>query len=258
MKKNQKKTTAFIALGFLALIGTYNAVMINADSLLSAQDAKNFKRLDEALGVVVEGRTPAVNNWSKVGETVHFATKPVVAAKAITTNNKVEASDAVVSEAAIQESLDLKLVEVVNPNKWQDLREKNFNGSITTKDGIIESLNASLPDGKSVEISFSEMTGNTFEYDLDGEIYSAMMYQVDENSFMVTMTNGPLEGTRMRFSSNVNPQEQVEQAQNYLAENHNVEVGTFGQEIEAPVAAEATEATEVSQAEAASFNFNQI
>jgi len=40
-----------------------------------------------------------------------------------------------------------------------------------------------------------------FEYDINGEIYSGMMYQVDQKSYMVALTNSPLEGTRLRCSS---------------------------------------------------------
>jgi hypothetical protein len=58
-----------------------------------------------------------------------------------------------------------------------------------------------------------------------------MMYQVDQNAYMVTLTNGPLEGTRLRFSS-VNSQE-LNSAQSEMPEN-NIAVGEFGAQ-EAPV-----------------------
>jgi hypothetical protein len=257
MKKNQKNNIAFITLGLLAMVGTYNAIMINSDSLLSSHDAKNFKRLDEVYGVVVEGRVPAVTHWSKVGNTVHFEAKPV-AKSATKVVVAAENNSEPQVQAAIQDSLDLKLVEVINPVKWQqEIKAKQFNGSITAHNGVIESLTANLPEGKSIDISFSEMTGNTFEYDLDGEVYQAFMYQVDQNSFMVTLNNGPLEGTRLRFAGEANTESQMDQTNTYLAENHNVEIGTFGQEVEAIPAP--TEQSEVTQtAEVASFNFNQI
>jgi hypothetical protein len=43
---------------------------------------------------------------------------------------------------------------------------------------------------------------------------------------MVTLTNGPLEGTRLRFSAEASAVEQEQVAEN-LAQN-NVEVGSFG------------------------------
>lgn len=76
------------------------------------------------------------------------------------------------------------------------------------------------------------MSGNVFEYDLNGELYSGMMYQVDQNAYMVTLTNGPLEGTRLRFSS-VDPVVEQQDNQVKLAEN-NVEIGSFGSAQPAP------------------------
>jgi hypothetical protein len=247
MKKNQNKNIAIFAFSLLALVGTYNAVMINSESHLG--DAKNFKRLDEMFGVVTEGRSPAVSTqWSKVSKPA----TTVAAVKSTSNKAEVSVSNEVVSEAAIQDSLALKLVEVINPKKWQKgVKSADFSGTIATNNGIIESLNANLPDGMSIEISFSEMTGNTFEYDLNGEVYTGIMYQVDQSAYMITMSNGPLEGTRMRFAGEV----AGDQTQAYLAETHNVEVGAFGEEKEVSEA-EVSEEVSVQTAEAASFNFN--
>jgi hypothetical protein len=144
------------------------------------------------------------------------------------------------------------LVEVINPKKWEKgVKASDFGGSIATNNGIIESLSANLPENMNIEISFSEMTGNVFEYDLNGKVYSAMMYQVDQSSYMVTMTNGPLEGTRMRFAG------EAADTNTYLAETHNIEVGAFGEEMDA-VQPEVEAETSIQTAEAASFNFNQI
>ena len=254
MKKNQKKSITIIALGLMCLVGTYNAIMINSESHLSAKDAKHFKRLDEMLGVVKAGRSLAVTTeWHKVEK------KEVPKAAAIVAAPKAEIkaeAEVTASQATINESLNLQLVEVINPKKWQQgVKAGDFSGSLATNNGIIESLNVALPEGMNVEISFSEMTGNVFDYDLNGEVYSGMLYQVDQNSYMVSMTNGPLEGTRMRFNSEaVDNQSQVEQAQSYLAENHNVEIGNFGEEVPAPAMEVATETT-ISSVEAASFQF---
>ena len=71
---------------------------------------------------------------------------------------------------------------------------------------------------------------NVFEYDVNGEVYSGMMYQVDQNAYMVTLTNGPLEGTRLRFSAQQSAEEQ-QQIQDNLAQN-NVDIGEFGNNSE--------------------------
>lgn len=246
MKKNKTKNIAIIAFSFLAVIGTYNAVMINSESHLG--DASNFKRLDEVFGVVKTGRHLAVaNDWKKIER---VAATP--AAKIKTQETASASAPVEVSDAAIQEDLKLKLVEVINPKKWVNgITSAQFSGAIATNYGVIESLTASLPEGLNVEISFSEMTGNTFEYDLNGEVYTAMMYQVDKSQYMITMTNGPLEGTRMRFAGEEKESTQAE----YLAETHNIEVQEFGAQTEAPEVVETEQAAVAQSPETASFNF---
>lgn len=256
MKKKQTKNIAIFAFSLMAIVGTYNAVMINSESQMS--DSHNLKRLDGMFGTVVEGRTPAVTTqWTKIS-------KPIISVAAVKTETKVDTSvtQEALPQAAIQDSLALKLVEVMNPKKWsKGVQPSEFSGTIATNNGIIETLSANLPQGISIDIAFSEMTGNTFEYDLNGEIYAGMMYQVDQGSYMITMTNGPLEGTRLRFAGeSVDSETQAEQTQAYLAETNKVEVGTFGEEM-APSESEletdksAQTAEAVQTTETASFNF---
>jgi hypothetical protein len=253
MKKNQNKYIAIFTFAFMAVIGSYNALMISSDSLLSGTDSKKFKRLDEDYGVVKIGRSLAVaTDWRKVSK---IEQKMGPQGKMIeVSSTKPSQTLENTTSAAIQDSLSLKLVEVINPQKWQQgTKPSDFSGLIHTNNGIIESLNASLPEGMSIDISFSEMTGNTFEYDLNGEVYTGMMYQVDQNAYMITMTNGPLEGTRLRFAGEATDS----QTQNFLAENHNIEMGAFSEESETP-ALEMENESQIQTADAQTFNFNQI
>ncbi len=270
MKKNQKRSVVFIAASFLAMVGTYNAVMINSNSSILG-DFNGQKRLDEILGHVINGRAPAVTKqWSKINQ---IETK--VAIQSTQTVNLSPAPDnsfqpAIADEpqSAIQSELNLKLVDVTNPAKWQtELKEKQFSGSIVSNHGIIESLTATLPEGVKIDIAFSELTGNTFEYDYNGEVYQGLMYQVDQGSFMVTLNDGPLEGTRLRFAGeSVDSETEKVQTDTYLAETHNVEVGNFGTEAQDAPANENQEMVEAQvqeesaqtfTAETSSFNFDQ-
>ena len=222
---------AFTFATLFVVTGTYNAVVINSESHLSGSDVKFVKRLDEIYGVTVQGREVAASvNWQKLAPAKVIAQKPK---QIIQTVSKVAAApetSAPVEEipaAAVQEELTLSLVEVINPKKWKNgLPNGQFAGSLMANNGVIEELSVALPNGEGVAVSFSEMTGNVFEYDLNGDLYSGMMYQVDQHAYMVTLTNGPLEGTRLRFSSQ-NPAEEQQQVQNALAES-NIEVGNFG------------------------------
>lgn len=231
--QNKNKFMGFLAFGLFVLTGTYNAVVINSESHLSGNDVRFVKRLDELYGVTVPGRVvAAAKSWQKLTPTqiaqfneakIQQNIKTTAAAPAIDTST----SDSAPQSAAVQEELSLSLVEVINPKKWQaGLPNTQFNGNLATNNGVIESLSVALPNGEGLDVSFSEMTGNVFEYDVDGEVYSGMMYQVDQHAYMVTLTNGPLEGTRLRFASE-QPAVEQQEVQDNLA-NNGVEVGNFG------------------------------
>lgn len=219
---NTKKITTILALSLFMGIGAYNAFVINSDSLLG--NVSFVKRLDESFGIVTPGRQVAGSkSWKKLS--------PVqieIAAQAVKPSPVVAETT-----GALQEELNLNLTEVLNPKKYaQGLSASEFSGSLQTNHGVIESLTVSLPNGEGVSVSFSEMAGNVFEYDFDGNVYSGMLYQVDSEAYMVTLTNGPLEGTRMRFS----PEAQVEQTQPDMPSAElaaiGVQTATFGSEQE--------------------------
>ena len=243
-KHNPKKVLAILSFGFLMATGTYNAIVINSESSISGSDVRFVKRLDEVYGVVESKRVVAASlQWQKL--TVKQAAQVRQQELANTVVPQIDGLDngqpATVTQAAVQEDLNLSLTEVVNPKKWQQgLTSSQFNGALSTNNGVIETLTVSLPNGEGLSVSFSEMTGNVFEYDFEGELYSGMMYQVDQNSYMVTLTNGPLEGTRLKFSgeASLEEQQQQEESQRNLAEASEAEAGYHKEE---PVVAETQE-----------------
>jgi hypothetical protein len=239
-------------------VGTYNAVVINSESHLSNADVKFVKRLDEIYGVTVPGRqVAATTTWKKIEKQESISAVPQYVASSTSSEVIPTAADAI-SDAVVKEELNLSLVEVINSKKWQNgLPSSQFSGGLSTNNGVIESLSVSLPNGEGVSVSFSEMTGNVFEYDLNGELYSGMMYQVDQHAYMVTLTNGPLEGTRLRFSAEA-PAAEQEQVAETLAQN-NVEVGNFGTDAVATNPEELLQNDQQMQEEAAqaqAFNFD--
>lgn len=253
MKISQKqlKSLFFISLTAVMAVGTYNALIINSHSDMSGISSN--KRLDEMFGDVKVGRAIAVEaKWQKLSVVKAATVQAVIPSNTITT---VASSDVTPSnEAFIQESLELNLTEVVNPNRYKKpLSAKDFSGSVVANNGIIESLNVSIPGVEGISVAFGELSGNVFEYEHAGQVYSGLMYQVDAGSYMVTLTNGPLEGTRMRFNSQIPKEDAVEQNQQFLAETHNVEPGNFGsEEQEQPVADFAPNNSEFQNA---GFNF---
>jgi hypothetical protein len=225
--KHQKKITIGLSFCFMVAIGTYNAVVINSASELSGVKSKFVKRLDEVYGVTTAARAVATETrWLKI-EKKSINQKVIIP----TVLTKVENEQLEIPTAAVQEDLNLRLVEVANPQKYQQpLSAADFSGELLSNNGVIESLSATLPNGEGLRVSFTEMTGNVFEYEMNGQSFSGMMYQVDQNAYMVTLTNGPLEGTRLKFQGPKSVEEQYERGQ-YLAEAHQVEIGSFGEEL---------------------------
>lgn len=239
-----------MAFGFLVMTGTYNAIVINSESTISGVDMKFAKRLDEVYGSITSKReVAAAMNWQKLS----VKQAAVVRAKSIPQyrqNNSAESYDsapAVASNAAVKEDLSLSLTAVINPKKWQQgLTSSQFSGNLSTNEGVIESLSVSLPNGEGLSVSFSEMAGNVFEYDFNGELYSGMMYQDGKNSYVVSLTNGPLEGTRLTFTGedSLEDQSKAEDEQRSLAENQEADAGA---QVEQVADATPTEVPEVQQ-----------
>ncbi len=258
--KFKRQTAALMAFAFVAT-GLYNSVMVNSDAFMDSQSVRFVKRLDEINGVVTSGRRLANaggGEWVKLRSAPRASKAlPRIAGDSVSTQasaNEQMVTESLSAHAAIKEDLNLELKEVFNAKKYaQTLSAEQFSGSLTAQDGVIESLSVSLPNNESVSVVFSEMTGNVFEYEVDGQVLSGMMYQMDKNSYIVTLTNGPFEGTRLKFTAKEAVEENFGNNSEEVAENNsnypqqeNVEtyaavqnddgtqtdVGTFGMQAE--------------------------
>ncbi|MFL5784567.1 MAG: hypothetical protein ACJ76H_08170 [Bacteriovoracaceae bacterium] len=246
MKKHLKKIMG-LGIGVFLTIGCLNAFLISGHSELTG-DITYVKGLDEMFGLTRPGRVLATNSrWQKIEEFKDVSSPVKDSGEAVTSPE--------MPAPAIAEQLSLDLVEVVNPKIWnKGIQNTQFQGELATSNGTIESLTVNLPGREEISISFAEMNGNVFQYDYAGEIYSGMIYQVDPKSYMVTLTNGPLEGTRMRFVDEFTP-EQVEIKQT-LKEENNIDVGFFGDNAKETVKEEKSPATDPSLVEAQMTNMD--
>lgn len=221
--KKKNKTIWWTTITLLVMAGTYNAVVINTHSQISSKNIPFIKKLDEIYGQVNPSRTVATGqNWQKIAAPEAKATAEV---QLVASNETTAPTKA----AAIQEQLKLELVEVSNPQKWKEgLTKIDFEGSLSTSNGVLEEFHVSLPSGDEISISHMEMDGNGFSYDLEGEIYAALIFQADQNSYLVTLNNGPLEGTRMRFKKEASLEEVA--IADALIQDHGIQVGSFGED----------------------------
>jgi hypothetical protein len=260
MKTFKLKRTTLALMGFaFVAIGTYNSVVVNSDAFMDSQSVRFVKRLDEINGITTSGRQLAhAGEWVKLrSPVVKKLAKVELKKDSVTVTESASAKeDAPSVHAAIKEELNLELTEVFNAKKYaQNPKAGEFSGTLSANNGIIESISVNLPNNESVAVTFSEMTGNVFEYEIDGQVLSGMMYQMDKSSYMVTLTNGPFEGTRLKFASptaveenfgnnsvevaenNENMQAEVAVEPEYAAvqndDGSQLEVGTFGNEPQA-------------------------
>ncbi len=103
MKKNQKKTYALLTTALIAIVGSYNALMIHSDSNLGLSDSANIKRIDEVYGVVKVGRNLAVaTDWRKIP-----ASENKVASVENKAVNKESAPATQENPAAVEASLNM-------------------------------------------------------------------------------------------------------------------------------------------------------
>ncbi len=229
MKTPIKKQFKLFSVGFIVFSvvasGLYNSVVMNSSDFMNKSDIRFVKRLDEVYGVVKVGRIVAnQGSWVKLESPKQEQIINAVASSVV--SEKSESFESTIPEAAIKEDLQLELVEVFNAQKYKVQPTKSeFSGSLNTKDGLIESLEASLPKGETIAISLSEMNGNVFEYESQGQMFAGMFYELDKSSYMVTLTNGPYEGTRLKFSK---PQEEAEYVSDVVADNSNDNSNEFG------------------------------
>lgn len=228
---NGKRPWLTMASVAFVLIGTYNSVVVNSDSFMDAQRVHFVKRLDEVYGVVTVGRQVASpqGQWVKLTASAPL-TKPVVVKKsnptiAVTAQiAEEEIADVSGAHAAIREDLELSLIEVFNAKKYpHPPKAGDFVGGLRAKDGLLESIEAVLPSGEKLSVSYSEMVGNVFEYTMDSQILSGMVYQMDKSTYMVTLTNGPLEGTRLKFAAPVEAEENFGNNSAEIAENNSTD-----------------------------------
>ncbi len=194
---------------FLFLIGTYNTVSLNSVSYMQDNEIKFVKRLDELSNKVIAAKNSF--NMDLINKYAARDIKKVPAKKAVKYITAPSSSNAQANSepqekqdtfaAVITQDLELDLVEVFNSKLFKaGLTPRDFSGKLMASNGVIESLEVELPNNQTIEVGYAEMAGNVFKYELDGTSYSGMMYEVKKGEYMVTLANGPYQGTRMKFS----------------------------------------------------------
>lgn len=233
LRQNSKQIISGLTFGLLVFTGTYNAVVINSESSISS-NVRISKRIEEVYGSLESKReVAAAISWQKI------SMKQAAQVRVAKVENKQQQQTAEVvstsSPAAITDSLDLQLSSVINPGVWdKGVQPSEVSGSLQASNGVIESLSISLPSGKNlpdgakIDVAFSELEGNSFVYDYDGQPQSGIFFQRDQKTYEVNLVGGPLGGTNLSFKAQPTHEEEMQQeeaarvvAENSEAQNYN-------------------------------------
>lgn len=212
----------------LMLVGSYTTMSINSEDFMNDNEIKFVKRLDELNGNVVRSVAsikPMNLNFDNAPKSALVKINQAPQRNLITRVKNFfgsEKSEAPKVKAAIMQELDLALTEVYSPKKYSvPLTKEQFEGSLRANNGIIENMDVRLPGDGGLSISNVEMNGNMFSCNIGGEKYSGMIFTTDNKSFMVSFTEGAMEGTRFKFDTTTPT---VEEAQNDIGAQPEVAV----------------------------------
>lgn len=216
MKAMIRKTTFILsstcAIGILGLC-VFNSFNVNSNKFMNSKTIALSKRLDEMNGEVKFGRQAASSaGWESLANAPKVVAKKVekrIIKKKVQKQQQREVKVVKnLNKASIQESLQLEVAQVFNAKLFKNAlsaKDGKISGSLSANNGVIESINISLPNGQAIEINtYDEMEGNVFQYEsLDGgEKLSGMFYKIKEGSYMVTLTNDKnFAGTRIQFDA---------------------------------------------------------
>ncbi len=195
----------------LASMATYS---IKSEDFMNDNEIKFVKRIDELNGHMVRSVASLrpINLIKSEVKKEEVKALPVISRSMVNFNAPVpvinrgevaKSEKAPKVKAAISQDLDCALTEVYSPKKYQNALTKNqFEGSLRTANGVIESLEVRLPNNEVVSIDGAKMVGNLFTYSLNGEKLNGMIFTTDNKNFMVSLTDGPFADTRFKFETN--------------------------------------------------------
>lgn len=117
--------------------------------------------------------------------------------------------------AIINEDISVSAAEFYHPKLNSVLSGTAISGYLEVQAGEVKGLSVNINSDKAKDIGIqtismgeSELQGNIFVYEVDGQNYTGTIYPTSPNEYMVSFVNGPWNGARVKFSAqeNANPQ----------------------------------------------------
>lgn len=108
----------------------------------------------------------------------------------------------------IDGDISVSATEFYHPQLTAALGASDVSGQLEVHNGEVKGLSVQINGDKvqkiginMISIGESEIQGNIFTYELEGQNYTATIYPTNPNEYMVSFVNGPWNGARVKFSS---------------------------------------------------------
>lgn len=205
MKALNLKTFITLAIMIIIVSGVKNTIEMNS-SALSNQESLSLKTVDQLTDDMSLANAKGSFRFKR--KVTQKKLGKIKVKKSVNSSPRIKRIEQIKTETTsyIQDDLSLELVEFYNPNKYSAIvktsnTEMNVFGSLEAANGVIESIDVTLPDGENLSVEYGEMNQNRFKYTIDGEPLRGIIYKIDALTYMVSLDEGPYAGTRMKFKN---------------------------------------------------------
>lgn len=108
----------------------------------------------------------------------------------------------------IDGDLSVSATEFYHPQLATALGAADVTGQLEVQNGEVKGLSVQINSDKAQKVGISmistgesEIQGNIFTYEIDGQNYTATIYPTNPNEYMVSFVNGPWNGARVKFTT---------------------------------------------------------
>ncbi len=98
-----------------------------------------------------------------------------------------------------EETLELKLINVIKPHMTDVLGIKDVIGSVSISSGAMFNFNVSIQKAANIRIDSAEIKGNTFSYESEDQIFTGTVYKSSNGEVAINLVNGPNAGMKFIF-----------------------------------------------------------
>lgn len=108
----------------------------------------------------------------------------------------------------INSDVSVSAAEFYHPKLATVLSGNAISGYLEVQNGEVKGLSVNINSDKANDIGIlmismgeSQLQGNIFVYEIDGQNYTGTIYPTSVNEYMVSFVNGPWNGARVKFTS---------------------------------------------------------